>query len=117
MEELEELAREPFRIAGGQARHVATRARQTGNDSASHRIGHRPCNDWDRAGGFAGSDRSWHAVRYEKVDLAIDHISHQGRQSLKVSIRGASLDQKVFSFDPTQLTQPLPERRKAKRGG
>jgi hypothetical protein len=92
------------------ARDVATRPRQAGNQPVPHRIDGGRHHDGDRAGRVLGRADRWRACRHDDVYREPDQLSGQIREAVVVPFCRTGLNCEVLALQVAEVPQALAER-------
>jgi hypothetical protein len=86
-----------------QARHIATRARQAGDQPGADRVPRRRKDDWDRRGCILSGD-DWRGTRRDDdIDPEANKLGREFGVAVLASSRPAILDGDVTTFYPAEL--------------
>ena len=91
-----------------QARQVAVRPIEAGDEAISDRIVADHEHDWNGRGGAPGRLHRW-AIADDHRHLAADQIGREARQPIDLIVRPALLDRHVLAFYEPRLAQALAE--------
>ena len=117
-QQLELLGRQ-FDGEGAEAREVAARPGDTGDQAVPDRVVDAGENDRDRRGRVLRRACCRDGARRDHVDLAADEVGSQCRQPIIVAFRKAVFDRHVLSLDIAGFAQSMMERRhiRSRRAG
>ena len=92
------------------SRHVATRAREAGDEAALHRIRDTADDNGDGPGGALGRHGRRRGARCEDhVDLQPDELGRELGQPLVLPLGGADLEDDALTLDPAEISEAVPE--------
>jgi hypothetical protein len=92
------------------SRKVGPGPRQTCDQAAPQRIGHRSKDDRDSSGRILGRERCLRYSRGNPVDLKPDQLLCKSGQPLEFTFREPAFNDDGLSLNIAELLQPLPER-------
>ena len=84
-------------------RDVAARARQTGDETRTHRVDDDGKHDGDGGRPAVQGCRHWRRRGEYNLGLRCDEFRCESTRALAIRIRPALLDPRVAAVDPTQL--------------
>jgi len=94
----------------GQPRDVATGPRKARHEPLRDRIGDDRHDNRDHGGGTLRGDRLARPGDDDGVNLRVDQLGNESRQTLRVAIREGRPDDEIPPLDIAQLAHPLDER-------
>ena len=92
------------------AREVAARPGETGDQAGRDRVVAADEDDRDRRGRVFAASADSAAARRDQIDLAADEVGGQCGQPIIVALRPAVFDRHVLALDIAGFAQPLAER-------
>ncbi len=109
LEELQSLSEDLQTRLMRQPRQIAAGPREARDESSSDGISCSHHHDGDSGGRVLGRERSRVRASEDEIHPLPDELRGQIGEAHRLAVRKPALDGEVFSLDPAQLAQPLPE--------